>query len=136
MSGGWQMRVLLAKLLTYQYDILLLDEPTNYLDLNAALWLKEYLSGFDGTFVMISHDKAFLNEVNKLYPYTGERRSFKVRGNYEHLHRIKAEKRIHLLKQFKEQDKKRKQLESLCSVSTPNRIKPRQCAPNAGSWRG
>ncbi|MBU2221050.1 MAG: ATP-binding cassette domain-containing protein, partial [Candidatus Omnitrophica bacterium] len=63
MSGGWQMRVLLAKLLVYQYDLLLLDEPTNYLDLNAALWLKDYLSVFRGTFIMISHDKAFLNEV-------------------------------------------------------------------------
>ncbi len=63
MSGGWQMRALLAKLLTYEYDILLLDEPTNYLDLNAALWLKDYLAGFAGTFMMISHDKAFLNEV-------------------------------------------------------------------------
>jgi ATP-binding cassette subfamily F protein 3 len=111
MSGGWQMRVLLAKLLTYQYDILLLDEPTNYLDLNAALWLKEYLSGFDGTFVMISHDKAFLNEVTNYTLILENGAIFKVRGNYEHYHRIKAEKRIHLLKQFKEQDKKRKQLE-------------------------
>ena len=50
MSGGWQMRALLAKLLTYNYDLLLLDEPTNYLDLNASIWLKDYLAGFDGTF--------------------------------------------------------------------------------------
>ena len=63
MSGGWQMRALLAKLLTYHYDLLLLDEPTNYLDLNAALWLKDYLAGFRGTFIMISHDKAFLTDV-------------------------------------------------------------------------
>ena len=46
MSGGWQMRALLAKLLTYNYDLLLLDEPTNYLDLKASIWLKDYPGGF------------------------------------------------------------------------------------------
>jgi ATP-binding cassette subfamily F protein 3 len=63
LSGGWQMRTLLAKLLTVHYDLILLDEPTNYLDLNAAIWLKDYLSGFNGTFLMISHDKDFLTDV-------------------------------------------------------------------------
>ena len=111
MSGGWQMRILLAKLLTYHYDILLLDEPTNYLDLNAALWLKSYLVGFDGTFVMISHDKAFLNEVTNYTLILENGSIFKVHGNYEHYQRIKEEKRTHLLKQFKEQEKKREQLQ-------------------------
>jgi len=63
LSGGWQMRTLLAKMLTYSYDLLLLDEPTNYLDLNATLWLKEYLSTFWGAFVLISHDRVLLNDV-------------------------------------------------------------------------
>ena len=111
MSGGWQMRTLLAKLLTYHYDILLLDEPTNYLDLNAALWLKDYLTGFDGTFMMISHDKAFLNEVTNYTLILENGSIFKVHGNYEHYERIKEEKRTYLLKQFKEQEKKREQLE-------------------------
>lgn len=111
MSGGWQMRVLLAKLLTYHYDLLLLDEPTNYLDLNAALWLKDYLSGFNGTFIMISHDKAFLTDVTN-YTFILENGSIaKVHGNYEHYEQIKKEKRIHLEKQFKEQEKKLQQLE-------------------------
>jgi ATP-binding cassette subfamily F protein 3 len=111
MSGGWQMRVLLGKLLNYQYDLLLLDEPTNYLDLNAALWLKDYLAGFKGTFIMISHDKAFLTEVTN-YTLVLENGSLtKVRGNYEQYERIKAEKRTHLVKQFKEQEKKIEQLE-------------------------
>jgi ATP-binding cassette subfamily F protein 3 len=111
MSGGWQMRALLAKLLTYHYDILLLDEPTNYLDLSAALWLKDYLTGFDGTFMMISHDKAFLNEVTNYTLILENGAIFKVRGNYEHYQRIKEEKRTYLLKQFKEQEKKRQQLQ-------------------------
>ncbi len=111
LSGGWQMRCLLGKLLCYHYDLLLLDEPTNYLDLNASLWLKEYLSGFKGTFIMISHDKAYLNEVTN-YTLVLENGSItKVHGNYEQYERIKAERRIHLIKQFKEQEKKREQLQ-------------------------
>jgi len=111
MSGGWQMRALLGKLLTYKYDLLLLDEPTNYLDLNAALWLKEYLKNFKGTFIMISHDKAFLNEVTNYTLVLENGVITKVRGNYEHYEAIKEEKRKHALKQFKEQEKKRLQLE-------------------------
>lgn len=115
LSGGWQMRVLLAKLLTYPYDLLLLDEPTNYLDLNAALWLKDYLSGFKGTFIMISHDKTFLTDVTN-YTLILENGSFaKVHGNYEHYESIRDEKRQHLGKQFKEQEKKRDQLEKFVS---------------------
>jgi len=111
MSGGWQMRTLLAKLLTYHYDLLLLDEPTNYLDLNAALWLKDYLSGFRGTFIMISHDKAFLTDVTNYTLILENGHIAKVRGNYEHYEQIKKERRVHLEKQFKEQEKKREQLE-------------------------
>jgi len=111
MSGGWQMRALLAKLLTYHYDLLLLDEPTNYLDLNAALWLKDYLAGFRGTFIMISHDRAFLTDVTN-YTLILENGSItKVHGNYEHYEEIKTQKRTHLIKQSKEQDKKIEQLE-------------------------
>lgn len=111
MSGGWQMRALLAKLLTYNYDLLLLDEPTNYLDLNASIWLKDYLADFDGTFIMISHDRAFLTEVTN-YSLILENGSIaKVQGNYEHYERIKEEKKTHLSRQFKEQEKKREQLQ-------------------------
>lgn len=115
MSGGWQMRALLAKLLTYHYDLLLLDEPTNYLDLNAALWLKEYLAGFRGTFIMISHDKAFLTDVTNYTLILENGSIFKVQGNYEHYEEIKAQRRVHLLKQSKEQDKKIQQLEKFVS---------------------
>ncbi|MDD5506304.1 MAG: ABC-F family ATP-binding cassette domain-containing protein, partial [Candidatus Omnitrophica bacterium] len=111
MSGGWQMRALLGKLLTYHYDLLLLDEPTNYLDLNAALWLKDYLADFQGTFIMISHDKAFLTDVTNYTLILENGSVSKVHGNYEHYEEIKAQKRVHLIKQFKEQDKKIKQLD-------------------------
>ncbi len=115
MSGGWQMRTLLAKLLTYNYDLLLLDEPTNYLDLNAALWLKNYLAGFSGTFIMISHDKSFLTDVTN-YTLILEHGSItKVSGNYEHYEKIKEERRRRLEKQFSQQEKKRDQLEKFVS---------------------
>jgi len=111
MSGGWQMRTLLAKLLTHSYDLLLLDEPTNYLDLNAALWLKSFLHSFNGTFIMISHDRDFLTEVTNYTLVLEHGNITKVRGNYEHYEQIREEKRKYLLKQFEEQEKKRLQLQ-------------------------
>jgi ATP-binding cassette subfamily F protein 3 len=115
MSGGWQMRTLLAKLLTYQYDLLLLDEPTNYLDLNAALWLKDFLGGFRGSFIMISHDKDFLTEVTNYTLVLEHGMVAKVSGSYEHYELIKEERRIHLEKKFIEQEKKKDQLEKFVS---------------------
>ncbi|MFH1504996.1 MAG: ribosomal protection-like ABC-F family protein [Candidatus Omnitrophota bacterium] len=115
MSGGWQMRALLAKLLTLHYDILLLDEPMNHLDLNAAIWLKEYLSNFKEAFVMISHDRDFLDDVANYTVILENGTVAKVRGNYEHYQKIQEEKSIHLIKQLKEQEKKRLQLETFVS---------------------
>ncbi|MFH0877565.1 MAG: ABC-F family ATP-binding cassette domain-containing protein [Candidatus Omnitrophota bacterium] len=115
MSGGWQMRTLLAKLLTYQYDLLLLDEPTNYLDLNAALWLKDYLRGFRGTFIMISHDKDFLTEVTNYTLVLEHAALTKVHGNYEQYERLREEKRRTSHKKFEQQEKKRQQLDRFVS---------------------
>ncbi len=109
LSGGWQMRVLLGKLLVCHYDCLLLDEPTNYLDLNAALWFKDYLANYKGTFVIISHDKAFLNEVTDHSLILENGKIAKIRGNYEQYRKILDEQRNHLLKQAKEQERVREQ---------------------------
>lgn len=66
-SGGWRMRVMLAKILLQQPDLLLLDEPTNHLDLPSIKWLEEYLNAFEGAYVIVSHDRFFLDRtVNKI----------------------------------------------------------------------
>ena len=62
-SGGWRMRIELAKLLLQQNDVLLLDEPTNHLDIESIIWLEQFLSGFTGAIVIVSHDKMFLDNV-------------------------------------------------------------------------
>jgi len=83
LSGGWQMRTLLAKLLVYNYDILLLDEPTNYLDLHATIWLKGFLADYRGTFIIISHDKIFLNDVTNYTIVLENGVMTKIKGNYQ-----------------------------------------------------
>ena len=67
-SGGWQMRIALAKALMQNPDILLLDEPTNYLDIEARTWLEQFLSNFKGAFLLVSHDRYFLDvTINEVY---------------------------------------------------------------------
>ena len=123
LSGGWQMRTLLAKLLNYNYDLLLLDEPTNYLDLGATLWLKDYLGKYPGSFVMISHDKVFLNEVTNYTIVLENGKMAKVKGSYD---AFEAQKEIEyrtLEKRMKVVDKKKDQLERFTSRfhAQPNR---------------
>jgi ATP-binding cassette, subfamily F, member 3 len=86
-SGGWQMRIELAKLLLSRPDLLLLDEPTNHLDIESIIWLEEYLKDYPGIVLVISHDKQFLDNVcNKIYElefgkltqYTGNYSKFVV----------------------------------------------------------
>jgi len=87
-SGGWRMRLNLARALMRRSDVLLLDEPTNHLDLDAVLWLEDWLRGYPGALLLISHDREFLDRVvnviahiehEKLTVYTGNYSEFEVR---------------------------------------------------------
>ena len=64
-SGGWQMRIILAKMLLKRPDYLLLDEPTNHLDIESILWLEDFLKEYPGVVIIISHDKMFLDNITK-----------------------------------------------------------------------
>ena len=83
LSGGWVMRAHLARLLVMEPDLLLLDEPTNHLDLESLLWLQEYLKGYPGAILMISHDRSFLNELVGNIVEIRFSKLVKYRGNYD-----------------------------------------------------
>jgi ATP-binding cassette subfamily F protein 3 len=89
-SGGWRMRVLLAKMILQQPDVLLLDEPTNHLDLPSIEWLEKYLMHYQGSVVIVSHDKFFLNRmVNKIVEVYQQQLHI-YSGNYEYFETEKA----------------------------------------------
>lgn len=88
-SGGWRMRVLLAKMILQQPDVLLMDEPTNHLDLPSIEWLEKYLRHYQGSVVIVSHDKFFLNRmVNKIVELYQQQLHIYV-GDYEYYEREK-----------------------------------------------
>ena len=91
-SGGWRMRVALAAVLFARPDMLLLDEPTNHLDLEAALWLENYLATWQGTFMIISHDRTLLNSsVNEII-HLDKNILTRYGGNYEFFERTRRER--------------------------------------------
>lgn len=111
MSGGWIMRAHMARLLVMEPNLLLLDEPTNHLDLESLGWFENYLRVYPGAIVMISHDRAFLNELvdgildirnNKLQRY---------RGNYDDYLREREAREIQQLAAFKNQQKEIEKLQ-------------------------
>ncbi len=90
-SGGWRMRLNLAQALMCRSDVLLLDEPTNHLDLDAVIWLEIWLKNYDGTLLLISHDREFLDNVVSEIAHV-EHQSMKLyTGNYSAFERLRAE---------------------------------------------
>ncbi len=91
-SGGWRMRLNLARALMCRSDLLLLDEPTNHLDLDAVLWLEEWLKRYPGTLLLISHDRDFLDAVCNQIAHIEQGRCTLYSGNYSAFERIRAER--------------------------------------------
>jgi ATP-binding cassette subfamily F protein 3 len=111
-SGGWQMRIALAKLLLEKPDVLLLDEPTNHLDLEARNWLEEYLSTYPNAFILISHDRYFLDlTVKKIAELWNKRVTFYT-GGYSKYEELKAERLIQLQAAVANQRDRIEQLEA------------------------
>jgi ATP-binding cassette subfamily F protein 3 len=110
-SGGWQMRLALAKLLLQQPNLLLLDEPTNHLDLEARNWLEDYLTHYPGAFVLISHDRYFLDvTVNKIAEIWNKRIHLYT-GNYDKYLGQKTQRLEQLEAAYKNQRDRIEQLE-------------------------
>jgi len=111
LSGGWQMRVELAKILISNNDIILLDEPTNHLDIDSLQWLVKFLKSFSGAIILVSHDRYFVNNIcNKTLEIYQQNLNF-YKGNYNDYLNFKNERDERLKSELIDQQKKIKQTE-------------------------
>ncbi|MEL7799793.1 ATP-binding cassette domain-containing protein [Idiomarina loihiensis] len=101
-SGGWRMRLNLAQVLIARADLMLLDEPTNHLDVDAIFWLESWLKQYDGTLLLISHDRDFLDSVTTDITHIEHKKLNSYRGNYSQFERQRAE---HMAQQQSEYEK-------------------------------
>lgn len=103
-SGGWRMRIELAKLLLQKHDVLLLDEPTNHLDIDSILWLEEFLQDYPGAVVLVSHDKQFLDNVTNRTLEIANKQIHDYKANYSKYIQLRQERREKLEQAQKNQE--------------------------------
>jgi ATP-binding cassette subfamily F protein 3 len=111
-SGGWRVRLNLAKALMCRSDLLLLDEPTNHLDLDAVIWLQEWLQSYAGTLLLISHDRDFLDAVVGNILHIEQQSAMLYSGNYSQFERARAERLAQQQSNFERQQKERAHIQS------------------------
>ena len=111
-SGGWRMRVALAAVLFSKPDLLLLDEPSNYLDLEGSIWLEAYISKYPSTIIIISHDRALLNNSVNSILHLEDKQLHLYTGNYETFAKTKAARLAHKEAEVKKQNLRRQHLQS------------------------
>lgn len=125
-SGGWRMRVLLAKMLLEQPDLLMLDEPTNHLDLPSIEWLENYLLNYSGSIILVSHDQNFINNTVNAIVEVANQKLTRYPGKFEEYLRVKSE-RMELQKNaFENQQKKIKDTEKFINRFRAKATKARQ----------
>ncbi|MEO1436351.1 MAG: ABC-F family ATP-binding cassette domain-containing protein [Bacteroidota bacterium] len=112
-SGGWQMRIELAKILLQQPDYVLLDEPTNHLDIESIIWLEGFLKGYEGAVVIISHDKTFLNNVTTRTVEVELGQLYDYKASYSKYLALRQERREKQIAAYKNQQKQIQHTEKL-----------------------
>jgi ATP-binding cassette subfamily F protein 3 len=125
-SGGWQMRIALAKLLLEQPGLLLLDEPTNHLDLEAVNWLEAYLTSYPNAFVLISHDRYFLDVTTNRIAELWNKGLHFYSGNFESYLQQKQERRQILESAYRNQQERIQQLEAFINRFRATATKAKQ----------
>ena len=105
-SGGWRMRLQLARALMCPADLMLLDEPTNHLDLDALVWLEAWLKRFDGTMIVISHDREFLDAITNVTLHLDETKLTRYTGNYTAFEEMRAERLLQAAANYAKQQER------------------------------
>lgn len=104
-SGGWRMRIELAKILLQKPDLILLDEPTNHIDIESVIWLEDFLVNKANAVVVISHDRAFVDNITNRTIEVTMGRIYDYKANYTHYLQLREDRRAHQIKAYQEQQK-------------------------------
>ena len=131
LSGGQRAKVMLAKMLLQEHDVLLLDEPTNFLDAEHIAWLTKFLNSYKGSFILVSHDFAFLNSVVNCICDIDNGTITRFNGSYESFVKQKEQKQLEYEKRYKSQQKEIQKLQTyidknIVRASTSKMAKSRQ----------
>jgi len=104
-SGGWRMRIELVKILLQKPDLILLDEPTNHIDIESVIWLEDFLVNKANAVMVISHDRAFIDNITNRTIEVTMGKIYDYKANYTHYLQLRADRRSHQIKAYQEQQK-------------------------------